>query len=82
MKKKIETERLYLRELTESDFDSLYNVLADSDIMKHYPYTFDEKRVKNWIAKNIERYNIFGFGLWAVILKETGQFIGDCGITM
>lgn len=82
MKIKIETERLYLRELTESDFDSLYNVLADSDIMKHYPYTFDEKRVKNWIAKNIERYNIFGFGLWAVILKETGQFIGDCGITM
>ncbi len=50
--------------------------------MKHYPYTFDEKRVKNWIAKNIEIYNIFGFGLWAVILKETGQFIGDCGITM
>lgn len=47
MKIKIETERLYLRELTESDFDSLYNVLADSDIMKHYPYTFDEKRVKN-----------------------------------
>lgn len=82
MKIKIETERLYLRELTESDFDSLYNVLADSDIMKHYPYTFDEKRVKNWIAKNIEIYNIFGFGLWAVILKETGQFIGDCGITM
>lgn len=82
MKIKIETERLYLRELAESDFDSLYNVLADSDIMKHYPYTFDEKRVKNWIAKNIERYNIFGFGLWAVILKETGQFIGDCGITM
>lgn len=82
MKIKIETERLYLRELAESDFDSLYNVLADSDIMKHYPYTFDEKRVKNWIAKNIERYNVFGFGLWAVILKETGQFIGDCGITM
>ena len=82
MKIKIETERLYLRELTESDFDSLYNVLEDSDIMKHYPYTFDEKRVKNWIAKYIERYNIFGFGLWAVILKETGQFIGDCGITM
>lgn len=46
MKIKIETERLYLRELTESDFDSLYNVLADSDIMKHYPYTFDEKKGK------------------------------------
>ena len=22
----------------------------------------------------------YGFGLWAVVLKETGAFIGDCGI--
>lgn len=36
----IETERLLLREMTEDDFEALYKVLADSDIMKHYPYTF------------------------------------------
>lgn len=42
---KIETERLFLRELTNKDFDALYKVLADSDIMQHYPYTFDESRV-------------------------------------
>jgi RimJ/RimL family protein N-acetyltransferase len=52
---KLETERLYLRELTEDDFEALYDVLADSDIMEHYPYIFDENRVRNWIAKNIER---------------------------
>lgn len=78
----LETERLLLRELTYEDFTSLYEVLADSDIMQHYPYTFDENRVRNWITKNIERYQIFGFGLWAVVLKETGEMIGDCGITM
>lgn len=78
----IETERLFLREMTENDFDALYKVLADSDIMKHYPYTFDEARVKGWISRNIERYGIFGFGLWAVCLKETGEMIGDCGLTM
>lgn len=39
----IETERLILREMNEEDFDDLYCVLADSDIMQHYPYTFDEK---------------------------------------
>ena len=33
----IETERLFLREMMESDFDALYEVLADSDIMEHYP---------------------------------------------
>lgn len=38
--------------------------------------------MKNWIARNIERYEIFGFGLWAVVLKETGEMIGDCGFTM
>ena len=78
----IETERLFLREMNEGDYDALYSVLADSDIMQHYPYTFDEKRVRNWIRKNTERYRIFGFGLWAVCLKETGEMIGDCGLTM
>lgn len=49
---KLETERLFLREMTMADFDALYIVLADSDIMQHYPYTFDEARVRNWINKN------------------------------
>lgn len=82
MKDMLETKRLFLRELKENDFDALYEVLADSDIMQHYPYTFDESRVRNWINKSIERYEIFGFGLWAVCLKETDEMIGDCGITM
>ena len=78
----LETERLVLRELTENDYGALYKVLADSDITQHYPYTFDEARVRGWIACNIERYGIFGFGLWAVCLKGTGEMIGDCGLTM
>lgn len=78
----IETKRLLLREMTENDFNALYQVLADSDIMMHYPYTFDDARVRGWINKNIERYQTFGFGLWAVCLKETGEMIGDCGLTM
>ena len=79
---KIETEQLSLREMTEADFDALYTVLGDSDIMEHYPYTFDAARVRNWIIKNQERYRVFGFGLWAVCRKESGAMIGDCGLTM
>jgi len=78
----LETSRLYLREMTEDDFEALNKVLADPDIMLHYPYTFDEARVRNWIQRNIDRYRIFGFGLWAVCLKETDEMIGDCGLTM
>ena len=78
----IETKRLILRELVQEDFDALYKVLSDPDIMQHYPYAFDEVRVREWIRRNMERYRIFGFGLWAVCLKETGELIGDCGLTM
>ena len=78
----IETSRLILREMNMDDYDALYKVLADSDIMLHYPYTFDEKRVRGWIERNMQRYRIFGFGLWAVCLKESGEMIGDCGLTM
>ena len=78
----IETKRLLLRKMTGDDFPALYKVLGDADIMRHYPYAFDEARVRNWIERNMERYRVFGFGLWAVCLKETGEMIGDCGLTM
>lgn len=78
----ITTDRLFLREMTENDFTALYAVLADSDIMAHYPYTFDAARVKGWIGRNIERYKEDGFGLWTVCLRSTGEMIGDCGLTV
>jgi RimJ/RimL family protein N-acetyltransferase len=82
MKKILETERLYLREMTMDDFESLYKVLADPSIMQHYPYTFDEERVRAWIERNIRRYSDDGFGLWAVCIKDSGEMIGDCGLTL
>ncbi len=78
----LDTERLILREMSMDDFDALYAVLADPDIMQHYPYTFDEERVRSWIERNMNRYKDNGFGLWAVCLKDTGEMIGDCGLTL
>lgn len=78
----IETEILGLRELTENDFDDLHAILSDAETMQYYPQPFSAERTKNWINWNIQNYKQYGFGLWAVILKETNQFIGDCGITM
>lgn len=82
MKMMLETERLFLREMTMDDFDALYAVLSDAEIMQHYPYTFDEERVRSWIERNMDRYKNDGFGLWAVCLKNTGEMIGDCGLTL
>lgn len=79
---RIETERLFLREMNMDDFEALYAVLGDREIMQHYPYEFDEARVRAWIERNMNRYKENGFGLWAVCLKETGEMIGDCGLTL
>ena len=78
----LETERLILREMADSDFEAVKRFLGDRDIMQHYPYTFDDERIANWIKRNRERYKRDGFGLWAVILKENGELIGDCGLTL
>ena len=78
----IETERLLLREYTMEDFDALYEILSDPETMQHYPAPFSREKARNWIAWNLENYQRYGFGLWAVVLKETGEFIGDCGLTL
>ncbi len=78
----IETKRLILRELSHDDFDTLYDILSDFETMKYYPSPYDKNGVERWINWSIENYKTFGFGLWAVVLKETNEMIGDCGLTM
>ena len=78
----IQTDRLLLREMTEDDFAALYAILADPETMQHYPRPYDEAGVHRWIRWCRDSYAKHGFGLWAVTLKDTGEFIGDCGVTM
>ena len=78
----IETENLLLREFTHEDFPALFEIFSDPETMRHYPKSFDENRTKDWIEWNLQNYKVYGFGLWAVVLKETVEFIGDCGLTI
>ena len=77
-----ETERLYLRQYTPDDFDGLYAILSDPVTMAHYPKPYDETGTRRWLQWSFDNYKTYGFGLWAVILKETGTFLGDCGLTI
>ena len=77
-----ETERLYLREMEQSDYESLCRIMQDEKTMYAYEGAFSDEEVQGWLNRQISRYNELGFGLWAVILKETGEMIGQCGLTM
>ena len=79
---KLETERLLLREMTENDLDDLKEILMDVLTMYAYEGAFTEEETHRWLEGQFRRYRENGFGLWAVVLKETGEMIGDCGVTM
>ncbi len=78
----ISTERLFLREMEPSDFHALSLILQDEAVMTAYEKTFSDEEVQLWLDRQLERYRDQGFGLWAVILRESGEMIGQCGLSL
>ncbi len=78
----LETERLCLREMVPSDYEALSKIMQDKDVMYAYNGAFTEEETRGWLERQFARYREYGFGLWAVVLKETGEMIGQCGLTM
>ena len=76
------TERLILRRMTPSDIPALRRILQDPDVMYAYEGPFSDEEVQAWLDKQLARYRDDGFGLCAVVLRETGEMIGQCGLTM
>lgn len=72
----LETERLYLRKLTPADRAALCETLQDKEAMYAYEHAFSDEEADAWLARQIARYREDGFGLWAVIRKEDGAFLG------
>lgn len=77
----IESTRLFLRKMSQSDFNALCKILQDEEVMYAYEGAFSDKEVQEWLDRQIMRYKTDGFGLYAVILKESGEVIGQCGLT-
>lgn len=77
----LETERCVIRELTLDDLDALFALYGDGEIDKYtdslYPYE-EEKEFQRAYIENMYRY--FGYGLWLVFSKETGELIGRAGL--
>ena len=81
MKQISETNRLLLRELNPNDAAFAYNLNADTEVIK---YTGDEPfasvdEAREFLTK-YDHYQKYGFGRWGVVLKETGELIGWCGL--
>lgn len=79
----LETARLFLREMTEANLDDLKEILQDEKVMTAYEGAFSEKEVRDWLSRQQKRYreSSHTLGLWAVVDKQTGEMLGQCGAT-
>ena len=78
----LETKRLCLRELTDKDFADLCDMLRDEACMYAYEHAFSKEESMAWLQRQLDRYKTYGIGLWAVIRREDGAFLGQCGLTL
>ena len=65
-----------------SDENALHAVLGDAETMRYYPQAFSIEETWAWIQWNLDGYAKNGHGLWGLELKETGELVGDCGLTV
>jgi ribosomal-protein-alanine N-acetyltransferase len=79
----LETDRLFLRQFTLAELDDYHRQLfGDPDVMKTLPPGKPRSREQTKAALNrcLNHWERHGFGLWAVIYKQNGEFIGHCGL--
>jgi RimJ/RimL family protein N-acetyltransferase len=78
----LETERLVLRPLQNSDIDDFARMAADPEVMKYINFGKTMNRIEAWrsMATIAGHWVLKGYGGWALIEKETGAFVGRAGL--
>ncbi|MBA3683132.1 MAG: GNAT family N-acetyltransferase [Bacteroidetes bacterium] len=82
MQPTIKTERLILREILPEDEATMFEMDSDPEVHKYLGNdpVKDMERIRNAIQFIRKQYSENGIGRWAVIKKDTNEFIGWCGL--
>lgn len=78
----LSTDRLVLRQWRESDREPFAALNADPAVMEHFPALQTREQSDSLIDRNIAGIDERGWGLWALEVKETGEFIGFTGLSV
>ncbi len=77
----LKTERLWLRAWKEEDREPFYRLNSNPEVMEFFPNTLTKEQSNTLIDNCIRKFEIQGgWGLWAVEVKESGEFIGFVGL--
>ena len=78
---RLETPRLRLRLMRESDLDDLLQIFGDPRVMASFDGApFNRAQMSRWLQRNLDHQERYGYGLFSVILKANKLLIGNCGL--
>jgi RimJ/RimL family protein N-acetyltransferase len=76
----IDTARLRLRQWRDTDLEPFARMNADARVMEHFPAPLDRGASDAFAGRLRAEIAERGYGLWAVELRNTGEFIGFTGL--
>jgi len=78
----LETERIAFSHWTPDDHDLAISLWGDADVTKHISKTgsFTEQEIMARLVKEIDNQQQFQVQYWPIFEKNTGDFIGCCGL--
>ena len=76
-----ETERLLLRPMHAKDQQGSLTVFGDERVLAAFAAEpMNDAQMRFWVEHNLEHQRQYGYDLHTVVLKATGEIIGDCGL--
>ncbi len=59
----------------------VFDMFSDPEARLFYPQMDNSQNCRRWIQWNQDNYATHGFGLWVIEDLDSGDFLGDCGLT-
>ena len=76
----LETDRLILRDLQESDLPALIALNQDPEVMQNFPKLYSQAESLRLYQGIQDEVKAYGYSLWAVEEKDSQKFIGLVGL--
>lgn len=78
----LETARLLLMTWQPEDWPLLRPIATDPEVVRYISNgePWPDERIREWAGRQVAHFGKFGFCLWKLIHKETGEMIGFCGL--
>ncbi|MFP5389880.1 MAG: GNAT family N-acetyltransferase [Thermoleophilia bacterium] len=78
----LKTDRLKLRRWREDDLEAFAALNSDPAVMEHFPAPLTREQSDELVERIEAGFGSNGFGLWALEVRATGEFIGFAGLAV